>query len=707
MEQLLNSDGTPSFTSISDLRNNFEESFAKKQLGASMKTIIVKSLNNINNANAADLLTDEKIRGIVKGSISDISDKCFTNDELNGSSYIGGLKKIVKEYAGMEADYREDLANAILSTEKDKIVASEKIFNLFSIESLKFSAKGLAGRFEDELNSSFAMEAEELVTEIGKEVGAAIAEAEEKNVIINETSKVIQDKQDEIREELSTTDEDEEDNEESSDEEEEFDDSEDTGDEPENEEESSSDENSDDGDIAGVEDYENEVNDIETNLENALNTDIENGNISVVDGDISVNTEEGDTTANNTDDVIDVAEHTEDGAVGNENPDQVPDDISETSVNDAPTNETSTPDQSIEGYGTVEYRKAKFGNENLGKVIVPLSPTKLDFIDVPKTLSLATVFAKATESNDSLRSVIGARFDILEDIVSREHDEELTNKFNNYKKFALEALDDAQEIQYNMNAIGITPFGLEDTEDPITYYIGAKAYKYLSHNLKVKNLTPKKEFKSVEDAIDAAFDIVVMKDKARNAKTNEDLIAINKDRAACEDLFWSNIININTDEEKKDQIKNILQFGDLNIDKSALVDNEYLNSLDIALDTLKTPVPGKSEDEIHEELFNKSKERIESFLGKDLDMDQIDTIHALIEGHDTSDFAPTVFEKFIIKLGSDKVDEAGDHNFNVSQEDADLIKNKAIVLTALNSFVDKTNALNEHDTKEFKEYIGL
>ena len=32
MEQLLNSDGTPSFTSISDLRNNFEESDAFKWL---------------------------------------------------------------------------------------------------------------------------------------------------------------------------------------------------------------------------------------------------------------------------------------------------------------------------------------------------------------------------------------------------------------------------------------------------------------------------------------------------------------------------------------------------------------------------------------------------------------------------------------------------------------------------------------------------
>ena len=116
MEQLLNSDGTPSFTNISNLRTNFEESFARKQLGATMKSIVIKCINHIENNNAAEVLSDEKIRGIVKGSIEEVADKCFTNDELNGSSYIGGLKKIVKEYAGMEAAYREDLANAILAT---------------------------------------------------------------------------------------------------------------------------------------------------------------------------------------------------------------------------------------------------------------------------------------------------------------------------------------------------------------------------------------------------------------------------------------------------------------------------------------------------------------------------------------------------------------------------------------------------------------
>ena len=252
MEQLLNADGTPSFTNISNLRTNFEESFARKQLGATMKSIVIKCINHIENNNAAEVLSDEKIRGIVKGSIEEVADKCFTNDELNGSSYIGGLKKIVKEYAGMEAAYREDLANAILATESDKAVAGGKILELFSTENLKFTDRNLFKRYSDELESTFALEGEEIVTEIGKEVGAAIAEAEEKNVIINETSKVIQDKQDEIREELATTDEDdEEEGEDTSSDNEEFDDSEDDG-----EELSEEDEENTDNDNTSTEGYE-------------------------------------------------------------------------------------------------------------------------------------------------------------------------------------------------------------------------------------------------------------------------------------------------------------------------------------------------------------------------------------------------------------------------------------------------------------------
>lgn len=889
MEQLLNSDGTPSFTNISNLRTNFEESFARKQLGATMKSIVIKCINHIENNNAAEVLSDEKIRGIVKGSIEDVADKCFTNDELNGSSYIGGLKKFVKEYAGMEAAYREDLANAILATESDKAVAGGKILELFSTENLKFTDRNLFKRYSDELESTFALEGEEIVTEIGKEVGAAIAEAEEKNVIINETSKVIQDKQDEIREELATTDEDddEEEGEDTSSDNEEFDDSEDDGEEPTVEDdENIDDETSTEGyengletsednirirneaikiieskkgeitsniletykkiinnetkisnkiaetqwknyykdenefkthmlkqfdiglnklkgknnvtlnipfarisgpnkgrrvfeilftfigglitfpialvlwitddkqknrkvltksakkeitdytsikivgksigsnsntfdtilsfkikfkakkivEYGGLEDFDAEVATIEENLDTSLISDIENGKITIGIPD-TTHTEDTDGEANI--DITDVSEHTDDGATGNENPDQVPTDITVSTPNEGEEPETNDT-VSVEGYGTKEYLDYKFGNENLGKVIVPLSPTKLDMIDVPKTNALACVYAKGSEGIDSLRSVVTARFDILEDIVNREHDEELTKKFDEYKKFAIESFDGAVDIQNSMAAIGITPYGLIDKEDPVSLYIGSKAHRYLSHNLSIKNKNPKKSFESLNDAIDAAFDIAILKDAARNSKTKDDLIALNKERASREDLFWNNIVGLDGDEEKKDQIKNILQFADLDIDTKALVDTEYLNSINIALDTQKIPVPGKCENEIHEELFNSAKERIESFLGKDIDGSQIDIIRAMIEGRDTSDYAPTTFEKFIIKLGTDEaLEKNGGKDFEVGQESAELIKNKAIILSALNAFVDKVKPMNEHDTKEFKEYIGL
>lgn len=889
MEQLLNSDGTPSFTNISNLRTNFEESFARKQLGATMKSIVIKCINHIENNNAAEVLSDEKIRGIVKGSIEDVADKCFTNDELNGSSYIGGLKKIVKEYAGMEAAYREDLANAILATESDKAVAGGKILELFSTENLKFTDRNLFKRYSDELESTFALEGEEIVTEIGKEVGAAIAEAEEKNVIINETSKVIQDKQDEIREELATTDEDddEEEGEDTSSDNEEFDDSEDDGEEPTVEDdENIDDETSTEGyengletsednirirneaikiieskkgeitsniletykkiinnetkisnkiaeaqwknyykdenefkthmlkqfdiglnklkgknnvtlnipfarisgpnkgrrvfeilftfiggwitfpialvlwitddkqknrkvltksakkeitdytsikivgkstgsnsntfdtilsfkikfkakkivEYGGLEDFDAEVATIEENLDTSLISDIENGKITIGVPD-TTHTEDTDGEANVA--VTDVSEHTDDGATGNENPDQVPTDLTVSTPNEGEEPETNDT-VSVEGYETKEYLDYKYGNENLGKVIVPLSPTKLDMIDIPKTNALACVYAKGSEGIDSLRSVVTARFDILEDIVNREHDEELTKKFDEYKKFAIESFDGAVDIQNSMAAIGITPYGLIDKEDPVSLYIGSKAHRYLSHNLSIKNEYPKKSFESLNDAIDAAFDIAILKDAARNSKSKDDLIVLNKERASREDLFWNNIVGLDGDEEKKDQIKNILQFADLDIDTKALVDTEYLNSINIALDTQKIPVPGKCENEIHEELFNSAKERIESFLGKDIDGSQIDIIRAMIEGRDTSDYAPTTFEKFIIKLGTDEaLEKNGGKDFEVGQESAELIKNKAIILTALNAFVDKVKPMNEHDTKEFKEYIGL
>lgn len=887
MNQLLNADGTPSFMNISDLKTNFEESFAKKQLGASMKDIVVKSISNINNKNADAALIDSKTKALINNSVGEIADKAFTNEELNGSSYIGGLKKIISEYASMESAYREDVANAILASEHNQQKASDRIFELFSTENLNFSTEDLKRRFIDAINIEFGIEGEDIVEEIGKDVGSAIAEAEEKNIIINQTSKVIEDQKEEIREELSVDDEDEDEKTEDGNDEE-FDDSEDDGNESSEENEDSDEEESPkeetslesyilglESDVSdmqmrkeaiqlltkqkpdieanivktyvninknkekfvnkidqtqwhdyfdnpqefaknvkekltvginrlkghnrvtvkipfarikgshkarvvleilfsfiggwltwpialvlwitdsklharnrmakrakkeisdyasikvvgkntgsdsdtfdtvlmfkvklrakrivrseGLEDYENEVDEIDQKLEDTLVDDVENGKVTIGEVDISHTELPADTETAK----LEVGEHIQDGADGHEEPEQAPN-ATVSTISDTPDVDLDSGEVTMVDTGAEEFINLKYSNNNISRVIVPLSPTRLDMIDIPSKNALAAIYTKASESQDSLKNVIGARFNILEDIVNKESDEELTKKFTDYKKVAMEAFDISNIAESTLNNIGLTARGIEDTSDPISISIGSKAYQYLSHDVKIYEKDPKKSFESSEDAVRAAFDIITIKDAVRNASNKDTMIALANNLASREDLFWSNIVDLN-DDQHKEQIKNILQLGDLDLDKKALVDTEFLTSIDLGVDTIKIVEPGKTEDEVSDEIFEKSKQKIESFLGKDINPTQEDLIRSMIKGNDTSDFAPTPFEKFIIKLGTDEaVKKNGGKDFELGQEDAEFIKNKAIVLSILDKFVDKLNPMNENDTKDFKDYI--
>ena len=215
MVQLLDSDGTVAFERIDNIRDNFEDAFAKKQLGAAMKDIIVKSVPD--HINKSNMFEDDNIKAILTNAVSEIASTAYTEKELNGSAgYIGSLKETIKEYASMEADYRMEKAMAVYEANDNKVEASAEIRDIFSLENLKFSTEELKERFISEMEYKFGSEAEDIVTEIGKEVGVAIADAEKKNLIINETSKAITDQKKELEKELQVDDEEPEENEDNS-----------------------------------------------------------------------------------------------------------------------------------------------------------------------------------------------------------------------------------------------------------------------------------------------------------------------------------------------------------------------------------------------------------------------------------------------------------------------------------------------------------
>ncbi|MGL4949651.1 MAG: hypothetical protein ACRC5M_04655 [Anaeroplasmataceae bacterium] len=896
MEKLLNADGTISFTNISELRTNFEKSFAKKQLGMTMKEIVHKCAANIPSVNSEDSVTaDNNVRRLISSTIADVADKSFTNAELNGNTYMGGLKGIIVEYAGMEADYRESVANSLLSTKSNKIEASQKIMDLFSIENLDFMSKDIKKSYLDELEYKFGGESVEVVTTIGKVVGEAIAEAENKNLIINETHKVIQEQRDEIRKEMEIDD---EENEEKSGDDEEFDDSEDTGEEPGDDEggndeggdddlggddeedsdgEIGSDEDSDSGsddegedekdssdDEEGKENFnygeevfmnaarkaevrdivkkdgdklikkytdnlmafqkdlkkfadkyntreteydhagkgkpvevkysDAEIKEIATDFAKRAKSSLISGktykqsiNIGDVRGihiakqiisfiidplilyPILVLTDKDEQAArdtinglkNNKDKSLGVvklsmfggrttdkararyhitivfkikpsdiykAKGVEDAdvsaieislkgkldteieagniTIGTPNLDLTTVDLDNHEPMGEPLPSKSNDFDELSSEA-LEYRKLLYGNENMSKTIVPLSPTKLDSIDLPSPSALGVVYAKSTESLNNLKEVIESRLNVLGEIVQREQDEELTKKYDQYKERALEGFEYASVYQLRLNNLKINPFGLEDVNDPLNLYIGNKAYQFLNGKLKLKNREAKLSYESFKDGVDAAFDISILKDAARSAENYDDLINIKQELQSREDLFWANIVDLNTDEEKKTQIKDIIQLGDLDIDNKIIVDNEFRSSIKLALDTQKVVGITKSENEIHEEIYDKAKTKIESFLGKDLSSDQLDIVKGMINGTDVSDFAPTPFEKFVIKLGTDKaVVKNGGKDFELGQEDAKEVTNKAIALCVLEQFVNMVKPMNEHDTKEFNRYIN-
>lgn len=214
--KMYNPDGTVSFERIDNMRDSFEDAFAKKCLGAAMKDIIIKSIpNRVDNES---ILNDDGIKSILTNAIAEIANTAYTEKELNGrANYINSIIDTVKEYASMEADYRMEVAAANYEANKNKVEASSEIRDLFSLENLDFSNNELKNRYIDEMELKHGQEGEDIVVEIGKEVGKAIADAETKNIVINQTTKAINDQKKELEEELEVNEEEPEDGEDNSD----------------------------------------------------------------------------------------------------------------------------------------------------------------------------------------------------------------------------------------------------------------------------------------------------------------------------------------------------------------------------------------------------------------------------------------------------------------------------------------------------------
>ena len=351
-----------------------------------------------------------------------------------------------------------------------------------------------------------------------------------------------------------------------------------------------------------------------------------------------------------------------------------------------------------------EYNKMIYGNENIGAVLYPLSPSRIDEKKLPSMKALAAVFVKGEET---LPNFIDARFSQLKEIAGVEQDEEFTKKVNDYETLSKEALNLAIQQRNALNNVGLAPWGLVDPmhPDPIAFAVGKKLYKKckgtLGNSYSAESISPMRKIESVEDAIDVIFGLECIK-KSYEVSGLPVYYTVYK---SLEETLWTNVLNFPDDE--KQAIHNVAEISKLDIDEKALIETDFLTSIELAVDNMTTK-PGETGD-ANSDIVSKAKERVSAYLTREPDSEEMGIIEAICSGKDAVDYMPTLFEKFIIKLGKDNIQ---DDDFELTptdtaKENLDAIQiiNRAKCLTTLHEFINGANVLSGKSLEEFNDHI--
>ena len=346
-----------------------------------------------------------------------------------------------------------------------------------------------------------------------------------------------------------------------------------------------------------------------------------------------------------------------------------------------------------------EYIKKIYSAENISNVLVPLSPVKLDNMEIPSLDAMSAIFTRATEDINSIRSIMGARLEMLGNIVSKESDEELSGKFENLKSVALESIERADVIRDIISRFRITPFGLE-SDDREDILIARNLYNFVNDKYKLSSITPK-NFDSMEDAINAAFDIGMIKKSYLDTGSLEDYNEIQER----ENRFWESMVKMDLDNDRKTQIENILKLQDLDLGGGFIVDPAFEKSLKLA--TKANPLkasPTKSENEINDMIFDRVVERMKNIeLVEDIDQQSKELIRSLINGTDPVGYLNTPFEKLLIDEGKNNSnDMEGDFELSAESKDA---YNRAFLGVTIHSFVNRIKPFSEETLNRFNKYM--
>ena len=702
---------------ISNAKEDFEKRFKESLVTDSLRQVITKSMpaSEIETKRLNDPEFREKFNNILTPITREVIDKFENVGQFDTGNLFSSMVNSISESVSLESTYRENCAYNDIKLDRINSSVESYIENRFS--DLKFSSTDIGKRAVENFKIILSTEdANDILEDIKDEVKTAIDETEDKNKLIEGTTKEIIDYKKEIAppedqyenpENPDAGEEGQNDNSESGkemgavgDQGEEQDTSTQTGD------------NTGEEPQIGEEQPESENNNEATNDQNIDETANQNP---PSDAGENPPVDNGETSGSTAEDDLDSPEIDVNSELGIDG--ETDNDADINVEGNADTETTAEPEQKSEetpsqnqNSGIVinitgtDLAKAKESlsiktAESFAMKTVPSHPRTFDEMKLPSVIDVAS---ESCSVIGDINKEFNIQFDSLSygirHIGEAKSEEALRAKMDKLKSISTEAFKMAEGFKNSLYDIGLSSDGLVNSKEN-TFFCAANLIKMIAGTRKVNDTVL--PYNSTENVLANAFDVLQLRKECKFAVGEVDQSKADE-LYSREAMFYRNIAAIEDPELKKEAAA-VIDLTDMKLEK-ALTTNFIT---DYKIKAWEVNVGKDANSKMNEVVTNRVKDSFEKLWGRELNDTEMEIIQAVTSGKDVTAIAPSPYEKFAIKLTKDAVFNAKSTEavkFNLDANEKKNIMFKAKIYTTLVKACERFNILDANDEWAINEF---
>ena len=355
------------------------------------------------------------------------------------------------------------------------------------------------------------------------------------------------------------------------------------------------------------------------------------------------------------------------------------------------------------GYYTGEESfTAPYSVEAFAEKYLPTHATVFADMEMPDKYTLASeMFTVAGD----LTKDIDRRFTALEyslknsAIIGEESVPILKERINDYRKLTKEACDICNMWSRDAQVLGITQNSLLNSQENTLSIAKNIITRFITNErMPANEMLP---YTSNENLIINAFDLMQLRHMVDEGPYSE---SVANEYLARENLFFKHLLDWD-DKKIKEQAQAIIDMGKMKVEKAFTP--EFIR--DFKMKAWEMNVKPNINPDAHAEVVNRVKETFEQFYGRPLNKEEIDIIEATAEQRDVTEICPTPFEKFVIQLTNNQLDnntksQEAFMNGEIEESTRKGILSNAILLTTMFMTVEQFGLLPSNDWDTFESF---